>query len=90
MIQRLISTEKVLYHGHWMVIPALGISIEGDNLTKLCFYNEYLAPFWENIRRPIYYELVRNQGCGRALIHNPKISKCSDQGVDEVICLFRY
>ena len=53
MIQRLISTEKVLYHGHWMVIPALGISIEGDNLTGLCFSNEYVAPFWENIRRPI-------------------------------------
>ena len=52
-IKRLISTEEVLYHGHWIVIPALGISIEGDNLTRLCFYNEYVAPFWENIRRPI-------------------------------------
>lgn len=52
-IERLISTEKVLYHNHWRVIPALGISLEGDNLTKLCFYNEYLSPFWENIHRPI-------------------------------------
>ena len=52
-IKRLISTEKVLYHNHWRVIPALGISLEGDNLTKLCFYNEYLSPFWENIHRPI-------------------------------------
>ena len=52
-IKRLISTEEVLYHGHWIVIPTLGISIEGDNLTRLCFYNEYVAPFWENIRRPI-------------------------------------
>ena len=52
-IKRLIRTEKVLYRGDWMVIPALGISIEGDNLTRLCFYNEYVAPFWENIRRPI-------------------------------------
>jgi len=52
-IKRLISTEKVLYHGHWIVIPALGISFERDNLTKLCFYNEYIAPFWENIHRPI-------------------------------------
>jgi len=52
-IKRLISTEKVLYHGHWIVIPALGISFERDNLTKLCFYNQYVAPFWENIHRPI-------------------------------------
>ena len=52
-IKRLIRTEKVLYRGDWIVIPALGISIEGDNLTRLCFYNEYVAPFWENIRRPI-------------------------------------
>ena len=52
-LKRLISTEKVLYHNHWRVIPALGISLEGDNLTKLCFYNEYLSPFWENIHRPI-------------------------------------
>lgn len=52
-IERLISTEKVLYHNHWRVIPALGISLEGDNLTKLCFYNEYLSPFWKNIHRPI-------------------------------------
>ena len=52
-IKRLISTEKVLYHAHWIVIPALGISFERDNLTKLCFYNEYLSPFWENIHRPI-------------------------------------
>ena len=52
-IKRLISTEKVLYHAHWIVLPDLGISIEGDNLTKLCFYNEYVAPFWENTHRPI-------------------------------------
>lgn len=45
--------KQLLYHNHWVVIPALRISIEENNSKKICFYNKYLASFWENIHRPI-------------------------------------